>query len=84
MSGGPTAGRQRSDGPQLRSMLDAVGVDVDRSEEFGNVDAGARLVAIGLSQTGCRDPLPTELLEACDTFEELSGFAGVRREQEGG
>jgi hypothetical protein len=56
--------------------------DSARRLELGDSDGGARCLAFLAAQSNCRSPLPSELLEVVETFEDLMHFVAVRESQE--
>ena len=50
--------------------------------ELADLDDAGRMMAFLACQAGTSSPLPTDLLEVLETFDDLDHFAALRRDQE--
>ena len=66
----------------IRATLVAAGIDGADSLELADADPVVRLLALSVAQAGCVDPLPVELVEVLDRFDDLAAFVHTREEQE--
>lgn len=66
----------------IRGELAGLGIVIGE-EELARCDVGTRLAAFGLIEADVATPLPAELLDTLETFDDLAHFGNLRRSQEG-
>lgn len=82
---GPGGGSCPADGPvqSLRTSVERWGANLREGMDLGQQDPATQFVAMAIAHRGLDRPLPPDLLDVIDTFDDLAHFANTRLAQEG-